>query len=148
MSKEFPLQTLLDLSHTRTDEAATQLGHLVASEQAVEQKLTVLIQYRDEYRDRFVAAAKSGLNHEQWRNFRSFLARLDDAICQQEALVEKSKQRTASGQNAWLGERKRLRAFDTLSQRHREHAWRAKGKAEQRMTDEHAAKSRRAGRAD
>lgn len=148
MANEFPLQTLLDLSQARTDEAAARLGVLLASEQAGEHKLALLTQYRDEYRSRFLAAAKEGLDREQWRNFHSFLARLDDAICQQEALVVTSKQRTASGQAAWLDERKRMRAFDTLSQRHKEHEARVEGKAEQRLTDEHAAKSFRAARMD
>lgn len=143
MTQQFPLQTLLELSQLRVDEATKRLGQLLASEQAGEQKLALLIQYRDEYRTRFMAAARLGLEPEQWRNFSAFLDRLEEAIGQQQSLVQTCKQRTADGQKKWVDERNRFRAFDTLSQRFRDEEVRLEGKAEQKLTDEHAAKSYR-----
>lgn len=145
MNNEFKLQTLLDLSHARMDDAARQLGQLLASEQEGVQKLAMLEQYRDEYQRRFLEAAREGLGREQWSNYQAFLARLEEAITQQHKALDLSRQQTSEGQKAWLGQRNRAKAFDTLSERHRAQLQRASGKAEQKMTDEHAAKGSRDG---
>lgn len=138
--KSFPLQTLLDLSNARMDDAARQLGQLLASEQEVEQTLALLIQYRDEYESRFSQAAQNGMARDEWRNYQSFLGRLDEAIAQQRAMVDASRLRTADGQKTWLDQRNKVKAFDTLSQRHKENEVRTEAKTEQREQDEHAAK--------
>ena len=80
--KAFPLQSLLDLSNVRMDDAARKLGQLLASEQEVEKTLALLEQYREEYEARFRQAAQSGLTREEWSNYQSFLGRLHDAISQ------------------------------------------------------------------
>lgn len=142
MSTPFPLQTLLDLSHARLEDATRELGRLVASERESEQKLAILVQYRDEYNARFAEAARAGLSPLTWQNFRAFLDKLDQAIAQQTRAVEASHQRTVDGQKAWLTQRTRSKAMDTLSDRHRQAEVRRDGRREQRLTDEHAAKTR------
>lgn len=137
--KTFPLQSLLDLSNARMDDAARRLGELLSSAQEVEKTLELLIQYRDEYDNRFREAARQGMARDEWANYQSFLGRLDEAIAQQRAAVEASRQRTADGQNAWLDTRNRVKAFDALSQRHRATAVRAEARTEQRSQDEHSA---------
>ncbi|MEZ5615743.1 MAG: flagellar export protein FliJ [Rhodocyclaceae bacterium] len=139
--KAFPLQTLLDLSNAHMDDAGRKLGRLLASEQEVEKTLALLEQYRDEYEARFRRAAQAGLSRDEWSNYQSFLARLDEAVVQQRALVEASKQHTVDGQKEWLDKRNRAKAFDTLSQRHRANVAQGEAKTEQRAQDEHAAKS-------
>ena len=145
MAKRFPLQTLLDLSQVRLDEAARLLGQLLASEQADETKLGMLVAYREEYHARFRETACNGMGHDTFQNFSSFLSRLDEAIAQQRTTVLAAKQRTAEGQKAWADERTRVKAFDTLSQRHQQRELALESKREQRLTDEHAAKRFRAG---
>ncbi|BBO21406.1 MAG: flagellar export protein FliJ [Burkholderiales bacterium] len=141
--KAFPLQSLLELSNARKDDAARKLGQLLASEQEVEKTLALLEQYREEYETRFRQAAQNGLSRDEWGNYQSFLGRLDEAIAQQRALVQSSKQRTVDGQREWLDKRNRAKAFDTLSQRHRAQEAHSEAKTEQRAQDEHAAKSHR-----
>lgn len=145
MASDFPLQTLLDLSQARLDDATRQLGQLLASEQEDEKKLSLLLSYRDEYQARFREAARTGMSRDEWRNFQSFLMRLDEAVARQDAVVNASRQRTADGQKAWLDERIKVKAYDALSQRHRAREQRIEAKREQRFTDEHAAKQFRAG---
>ena len=143
--KAFPLQSLLDLSQTRMDDAARRLGQLLASEQEVEKTLALLEQYREEYEVRFRQAAQTGLTREEWGNYQSFLGRLDEAVSQQRVLVEASKQRTVDGQKEWLDKRNRVKAFDALSQRHKANEAQGAAKSEQRAQDEHAAKTYRNG---
>ena len=140
MTEPFPLQTLLDLANSRMDDAARKLGELIASEQAVEDKLKLLQAYRKEYQDRFVEVARNGIGPDAWRNFSAFLGKLDDAIAQQQLIVSDSRQRTVQGQQDWVDQRNKVEAFDTLSHRHQSVQARKEAKQEQRLTDEHAAK--------
>lgn len=140
MSEPFPLQTLLDLANNRMDDAARKLGELIASERAVEEKLTLLVDYRKEYQARFVEAARNGIGPDAWRNYSAFLLKLDEAITIQQRAVADSRRRVEQGQQAWVDQRNKVKAFDTLSQRHQSQQARKEAKQEQKLTDEHAAK--------
>lgn len=137
---EFPLQTLLELSQQRLDDAARQLGTLLASEHEGEQKLELLQRYRDEYHARFLQAAQRGMGPDEWRNYQTFLGKLDDAIGQQKGMVALAKQKSAAGQQSFMDERTRVKAFDMLSQRHDAREQKAEAKREQRESDEYSAK--------
>lgn len=140
MSKPFQLQPLLDLSNLRLDEATRQLGKLIAGEQEASQRVELLVQYRDEYHARFLDAASKGLGPDAWRNYQHFLGRLDQAIEQARSLVAASKQRTAMGQKNWLDQRGKVKAFDTLAQRHQARMLHAENRYEQKQADEHSAR--------
>lgn len=142
MNKSFRLQPLLDLSNLRLDEATRQLGKLIAGEQEASQRLELLVQYRDEYHARFLSAAGNGLGPDTWRNYQRFLGRLDQAIEQARQMVESSKQRTVLGQKHWLDQRGKVKAFDTLAQRHQARMTHAECRQEQKQSDEHAARRR------
>lgn len=142
MSKPFPLQTVLDLMQTRTDEAARELGRRLAAEQDARKQLSLLEDYRNEYSRRFQAASQQGLSPLQWANYRDFLGRLDEAIAQQTGAVERSASLTAAGQDAYLEQRGKLKAFDTLAQRHHHVERRKTARAEQKQSDERAARGR------
>lgn len=140
MPSDFPLQSLLDLAQIRLDEATRRLGELISSEKQASERLELLAQYREEYQKRFLAAAQNGLGREAWANYQAFFGRLDEAIAQARAAVEASQQRTRDGQKAWLEQRGRLKAFDTLAQRHQERLLRIAARREQKISDEHAAR--------
>ncbi|WIM06725.1 MAG: flagellar export protein FliJ [Candidatus Nitricoxidivorans perseverans] len=140
MTKKFPLQSILDLSNLRLDEAARRLGELIASEQDALSRLELLGQYREEYHARFLAAARDGLGPDQWRNFHLFLERLDVAIAQAGEMATQSRQHTAAGQQEWLSKRGRVKAFDTLAQRHKTRVDYGESRQEQKDIDEHSAR--------
>jgi len=140
MNKKFHLQPLLDLSNLRLDEATRQLGKLIAGEQEASQRHEMLVQYRNEYHAQFIAAAGKGLAPDAWRNYRNFLDRLDQAIDQARTIVATSKQRTAMGQKNWLDQRGKVKAFDTLAQRHQVRVAYSEARQEQKLSDEHAAR--------
>jgi flagellar FliJ protein len=140
MNKPFQLQSLLDLSNLRLDEATRLLGKLIAGEQEAGQRLELLVKYRDEYQLRFLAAAGEGLGPDAWRNYQVFLGRLDQAIDQARSMVDASKQRTVAGQKSWLDQRGKVKAFDTLAQRHQTRVEYAEARHEQKESDEHTAR--------
>src|SRR5512135_561389 len=132
MPKRFPLQPLLDLSQSHADEAAKQLQALRAKWQQAEEKLQELIGYRDDYRARLLHATKQGLPVASWRDFQLFLDKLERAIRAQREEVAQCKHRWEFGQREWLAKHRKVKAFDTLAQRHERSEQKREAKREQR----------------
>lgn len=142
MTRPFSLQTVLDLMQARTDEATRNLARLIANEKDAKAKLDMLMGYRDEYAGRFRAAAQNGLTQREWQNFQHFLGRLDEAIEQQRRTVAMQERNTVAGQLQWQQQRKKLKAFDTLSERHFASENAKEMKREQKLQDEFAARDK------
>ena len=140
MTRPFSLQTVLELMQTRADDATQNLARLIASERDAKNKLELLQQYRDEYAARFQQAAQSGISPREWHNYREFLGRLDEAIDAQRKMVAQQARNTAAGQVHWQEQRTRLKAFDTLSDRHFASENARELKREQMVQDEFAAR--------
>lgn len=140
MSGKFPLQPLLDLASERMDEASRRLGELIAMETADKNKLRMLQDYRAEYEARFLEQARNGIGPDAWRNYSAFIGRLDEAIAVQRESVQRAGRNTADGQQAWMAQRNKVKAFDTLAQRHHQTVLRQENRAEQKLSDEHAAR--------
>jgi flagellar FliJ protein len=144
MARPFPLQTVLELMQDRADEATRNLARLIASEKDAKTKLELLLGYRDEYAGRFRAVAQNGLSQLEWRNFQHFIGRIDEAIEQQRETVARKERNTATGQLQWKEQRKKLKAFDTLSARHFASENARETKRDQKLQDEFAARKRSA----
>lgn len=136
MPQAFPLQTLLELMQNRTDEASRKLGQLIVAEQNEKSRLVMLEQYREEYAQRLRDAVAQGVTQILLRNYQSFLGRIDDAITQQSKAVLKSEQNTKTGQADWQSQNIRLKAIDTLSNRHETKVRLNENKQEQKLLDE------------
>lgn len=124
----------------RADDATQSLARLIANERDAKTKLGLLQQYRDEYATRFQQAAQNGINPREWRNYQEFLNRLDEAIDAQRKTVAQQEQNTVAGQQHWQQQRTKLKAFDTLSERHFANENRQELKREQKTQDEFAAR--------
>lgn len=140
MAKGFPLQMLLDMTVEKRDDSAKRLGQLMANERSNADKLKMLEEYREEYRQRMVAPGQN-IGPEQLRNFSAFLQRLDEAVQQQQAILDHTKQATLRGQQEWIEHRNKVKAFDTLAERYQQQENRKEAKREQKFNDEHAAKN-------
>ena len=136
MSRPFSLQPLLELMQTRADDASRALGKLIAAEQDAKARLVMLEQYRSEYADQMRTATLQGLTPLALRNYQDFLGRIDQAINQQRSAVQQSAQQTLSGQENWRQQNQRLKAIDTLSQRHDLRERHRENQQEQKLLDE------------
>lgn len=136
MAQSFPLQTLLELMQSRTDEATRKLGQLISAEQSQRSRLQMLEQYRDEYAQRLREATAQGITRLILRNYQDFLARIDEAIEQQRLAVQSSELSTKAGQTQWSDQNKKLKAIDTLSSRHDARERYRENKQEQKLLDE------------
>ena len=136
MAQSFPLQTLLELMQSRTDEATRKLGQLITAEQSQRSRLQMLEQYRDEYAQRMREATAEGITRLILRNYQDFLARIDEAIEQQRQAVQNSELSTKAGQTEWRNQNTKLMAIDTLSSRHDARERYRENKQEQKILDE------------
>ena len=132
------LETLIELATSQTDDAAKRLGLAVRACEDTEQKLTMLLQYRDEYEARFQASLVAGVTAAGYRNFQLFLDKLDTAIAGQQKIVDDAKRRIVDERSQWQScERKRM-SYDTLATRMHKAEERKANKLDQKLMDEFA----------
>lgn len=132
------LETLIELATSQTDEAAKRLGLAIRACDDTEQKLTMLLQYREEYEARFQTSLASGVTAAGYRNFQLFLDKLDTAIAGQQKIVNDAKRRIVDERSQWQScERKRM-SYDTLATRMLKAEERKANKLDQKLMDEFA----------
>jgi flagellar FliJ protein len=132
------MQILLDLAQEGCDAAAMQLGVVNGHDRDMQQRLQLLLEYRGEYTARLARIAESGMQSVGWRNFRNFIDKLDAAIEQQRELVAAAKLEVETGQIHWHAQQRRLKSFDTLSQRHYSAERKNEARQEQKEQDDFA----------
>lgn len=145
MARKFPMQTLLDLSQSHADAAAKNLLVLKARWNEAEEKLKQLLAYREIYRDRMRDMAGSGTSVSALQDFRLFMVKLDEAIKLQRDEVERCQMRWNIGQQEWLRQRGKVKAYDALSLRHKRAEEKREARVEQKDQDEFANKQNQRG---
>ncbi len=147
MAKPFPLQTLRDLAQEGSDAAAARLGVVNGHERDMGERLRVLLEYRGEYSERLARVTQSGVHSMGLRNFREFIDKIDSAIELQRELLAMAKSEVETGQQHWHSEQRKLKSFDTLSQRHYAAERLSEARQEQKEQDELAMRGFRGRRA-
>ncbi len=139
MAKPFHLQPLVDLSEERTEAAARALGKLKQTWVEAENKRSQLQQYLEEYRSRLHQQTRSsGLTALQWRDFQTFISKLELAIEAQGREIERCQRAWEVGQVKWQDCERELKAYQTLRSRHDESERKRENKQDQRLQDEFA----------
>ena len=141
MARRFPLQPLLDLAHERVDAATQRLALLKQRWQLHEDKLAQLFAYQDEYRQRLADSMRLGVEMHRMQDFQVFLKKLEVAIRQQKLEVQQAQFVWEESQRAWLEERRKLKTFDILRERHLKGETQRENRLEQREQDEFARNS-------
>ncbi|MDB5867093.1 MAG: Flagellar FliJ related protein [Betaproteobacteria bacterium] len=144
MKSTFRLKVVQDLAQKQSDSAATRLGLLNAEAAKAEQKLNMLLEYREDYRARFRGTMNQDVHSAGWMNFQQFLVKLDEAVDQQRAAWEATRQAVLRGQSEWQSKQIQVKAYDTLALRHQSAQADRVKKFDQFVTDEFAARSRNA----
>lgn len=138
MAKPFSLQPLVQLAKQKNDAAIKNLGKLNQQQQSAQDKLVMLNQFRRDYQLQFQEVVSRGISPVDMRNFQDFIYRLDQAIEQQQRVVEHSTNSVNAGREELMGTQRKMRSFDTLAQRHLEAEQKLEAKAEQKLMDEFA----------
>ena len=140
MATPSALNTLIDLAHKETDEAAKQLGVALRAGDEAAQKLDLLLQYRNDYAERCQSNLSTGISTTHFNNFQVFMQKLDHAISGQQKVVSDTQQRIAQARAAWQACEQKKMSFVTLAERANKEQARRELWRDQKQNDEHAAR--------
>ena len=88
---------LINLAKESTDEAARLLGRLSAERTNAERQLGMLQDYRHDYLERLQQAMTSGMSASDCHNYQRFIGTLDDAIVQQQGVLQQADENLNKG---------------------------------------------------
>ena len=146
MANTSALETLIELAQRDSDDAAKRLGAALKEVENAQQKLNMLLGYRDDYANRFDQAQMNGITPFAYANFVAFVGKLDNAINGQQEVVKHAKYKSDLEKATWQeSERKRL-SYRTLNDRAAAEALKIENKRDQKMMDDHAARTVRTNR--
>ena len=141
MANTSALETLIELAQRDSDAAAKRLGAALKAVEEAEAKLQMLLGYRDDYANKLDQAQMAGITPFAYRNFVAFVGKLDNAINGQREVLKHANYRSEQEKKAWQeSERKRL-SYRTLNERAAAEALRIENKRDQKMMDDHAART-------
>ena len=140
MANPSALHTLIDLANKETDEAAKKLGIALRAGEEAEQKLELLMQYRDDYAARCQTTLSTGISTTQLHNFQMFMQKLEHAIAGQQKVVGDARQKTAQARAAWQACEQKKMSFVTLAERADKEQSRRELWRDQKQNDEYAAR--------
>jgi flagellar protein FliJ len=141
MSKNLPINTLIELAQEELDAATKRLGKLQQERNDVETQLNSLVNYRDEYHARFTASAQQGTTAQTLRNFQAFVDTLDAAINQQRAMLVIADQRIEQAKPEWRAKKQKVGSYEILAARGEAVLAKQAARVEQRQADEFAARA-------
>ena len=132
------LQTLLEREKMRRDEQMAHVRNAVANADTQQQQADGLTGYRSEYCQKWSAQFKQAAQMEILRSYHGFLARLDQAITQQQSVVEHA-QRMVEVQRQRLIEREiRVATVERLIKRREAMLAKSADRRDQKNLDEMA----------
>lgn len=133
-----PVQNVMDNSERRLAQS------LAAHERRVlegENKLQELTRYRSEYEQQLQARAGGGIGVTELRDYQAFLARLTEAMRQQQSVVQRLRADCEAERLRWQDAAKRAKALDHVVTQWQTEERRVADVRDQRDTDERAQRS-------
>jgi flagellar FliJ protein len=112
------------------------LAQHITQRKASQDKLQMLQTYRQEYQTRLENSAREGVAPHELFNFRDFIAKLDQAITQQENEVAYWNDTVQASQGKWMAEQRKLKSYDVLEQRRVSQAQHKANRLQQKQNDE------------
>lgn len=140
MTKSQRVKPVIKVAKNRENEAARVLADGQRIVQERRQRLAELRSYREEYRNKYRKQGSDGMNAQQLRTFRNFLAKLDQAVEQQEQQVQAAQRDLEQKKSQWLEKHFRTQALDNVRNRYLTQEQRQEQRAEQKDTDERSQK--------
>jgi flagellar FliJ protein len=117
---------------------ARELGEAQRQLADAEARLVELRTYHGEYMGAFRKRCEDGTSIRALRDFQAFLARLDNAVRQQEQLVEQARQRVAGSRRDWQGAAQKVKAVGAVVERWQKNEALVLDRRDQKDSDERA----------
>lgn len=130
-----PVQNVIDNAEKRLAQSLAAFERRVAE---AEGKLDELRRYRGEYERQFAQRAASGMGATELRDFQAFLARLTEAMRQQQSVVERVRADRDAERLRWQDAAKRAKALDHVATQWLSEERRLAERRDQRETDDRA----------
>lgn len=111
------MQSVVEVTASSERESARALGELQKRVQAAEQRYQELIRYREDYTQQF--ANGGSLTVARLQDYRIFLGRLNQAVEQQQKLVEHAQQECDKQRQRWMEIHTRVQALSKVVVRYR-----------------------------
>lgn len=143
MARSRRMQPVQRVAQSRQQAAMQKLGQSRQHLDAQRRKLDELRAYREQYTREFVACGEGGLGAMRLQDYRVFLGRLNEAVRQQEAIIEKCSAEHEKINRQWLETRSRSQAIDKAVECFRQEERKQTDRKEQREQDEQAQRPRR-----
>lgn len=138
MTRSKRMQPVQRVAQGREQDAMQKLGQSQQFLDAQQARLEELRQYREQYSREFTASGERGLDASRLRDYRVFLARLGEAIAQQEALVARYQLQHEQTRRHWVESRTHSQAIDNVVDRYRQQEHQQQERREQLEHDERA----------
>lgn len=143
MKKSQRLKTIVDLNAQNEQKALVALGVAQQKKQQLDKQLENLIQYRQEYKNKFQATSVAGINIDQLVEFNSFINKLNRAIEEQkEAILEMDKELLFVRKN-WEGRHQKTKSIRKVCESALAEETQIETKREQREQDDRAIRTGR-----
>jgi len=134
-----PTQRLHLVQRVTDEKERRQAARLAQSRTRVAQceaKLKELQGYHATYLRDFDKRAAAGIGGNGFREFHAFLAKLAEAIRQQEELLQKARADSEAERTSWQGAAQRSKIMDKVVERHTADELKAKDQRDQRESDD------------
>lgn len=134
-----PVQTLVDDTERRL---ATSLATHERRVTEAQGKLNELVRYKGEYEKQFTQRAGGGIAATDLRDYQAFLARLGEAIRQQQGIVQRTATERDLERGRWQEAARRVKAIGHVVTQWQVEERRIVDRRDQRETDERAQRMR------
>ena len=114
MSRSEKLQPIAKIRKQQERNAGRVHGETMREVEQQQKQLSELIGYRDQYEKSFQTASASGLSVIRLQEYKIFLQRLDDAIAQQQQMVNNGHSQCEASQKEWMNKRSRRKMIDKV----------------------------------
>ena len=92
------------------EDAAIRLGTMRRAQQQADEQLNMLLNYRDEYRNKLNDNMSTGIASSRWTNYHQFIQTLEKAIEQHRHQLAQCNQKVEQALDVWRNKQQRLHA--------------------------------------
>ncbi len=140
MKKSQRIKTIVDLKAAQEQDSLEALGVSQRKLMTLQTQVDGLKNYRQDYQDKFNRLGQGGANVGQLMEFRSFMAKLDQAITGQEYSLDQGKAEVANKRKIWESLHQRTQSLQKIYQTALKTEQNQESKAEQLEQDERASR--------
>ena len=117
VARKATMERLVAWSERRIRVIGAQLAEARSQAEALNEKLSLLQRYSEEYGERLSDSLYAGMSAGDYRNYHRFMGQLGRAVRLQREALKEHDSRLSELQDRWLSARRRKLAYETLQVR-------------------------------